>query len=119
MRALDVGHGAGVQIEPFLAEDGVPAPADELMYNDQEPNCEMIDFRVHKSLRIIQASELGLQVDSGTGRSPGHVGDHIWIAPKALFHASLGTAPREPIIPRQRALKARFSQRLIAINRTN
>jgi hypothetical protein len=50
MGALDVGHRSGVQIEPFLAEDGVPTPADELMHHDQEPNCEMINFRVHKTL---------------------------------------------------------------------
>jgi hypothetical protein len=32
MRALDIGHGSRVQTAPFLAEDGVPSPADELMH---------------------------------------------------------------------------------------
>src|SRR5206468_9627766 len=95
MRALDVGHGAGVQIEPFLAEDGVPAPADELMYNDQEPNCEMIDFRVHKSSDgLSRRPKSDCKEIPALVRCGGHVGDRIWIAPKALFHASLGNRPQ-------------------------
>jgi len=49
MRALDIGHRSGVQIEPFLAEDGVPSPADELVHQDQDPNGDVIDLRVHKT----------------------------------------------------------------------
>ncbi len=94
MRALDVGHGAGVQIEPFLAEDGVPAPADELMYNDQEPNCEMIDFRVHKSLRIIQASELGLQVDSSACPVRGTLRRPYLDCAKGALSCQLGDRPQ-------------------------
>ena len=45
---LDVSHRAGVKIEPFLPKDGVPAPADELVYNNQDPNGEMINV-VHDS----------------------------------------------------------------------
>jgi hypothetical protein len=45
--ALDIGHGAGVKVEPFLAEDGVPAPTDELVHNNQNPNGEMIDLVGH------------------------------------------------------------------------
>jgi hypothetical protein len=48
MRPLDVGHCPRMQVQPFLTEDGVPSPADELVDHDQEPNCEMINFRVHK-----------------------------------------------------------------------
>ena len=39
------------KIQPFLAKDCVPAPADELIHDDQDPNCEMIDLRVHENLR--------------------------------------------------------------------
>jgi hypothetical protein len=35
-----------------------------LVNQDEDPNCEMIDFGVHRSLRIIQASEARLQVNS-------------------------------------------------------
>ncbi len=58
MSALDVGHRPGVQIEPLLAKNGVPSPADKLVNHDKDPNCEMIDFAVHKSLRIIEAAEV-------------------------------------------------------------
>ena len=65
MRALDVGHRPGMQIEPFLTEDGVPSPADELMHHDKNPNCEMIDLPVHKGPRsIIRWLELQSQADS-------------------------------------------------------
>jgi hypothetical protein len=56
MSALDVGHGAGMQIEPFLAKDRVPSPSDELVNHDEDPNCGLIDLGVHKVWRIIQAS---------------------------------------------------------------
>ena len=45
--ALDIGHGAGVKVEPLLAKDGVPAPTDELVHNNQNPNSEMIDLVGH------------------------------------------------------------------------
>ena len=51
VRTLDVSHRARVQIQPFLAEDSVPAPADDLIHDDQDPNCKMIDLRVHENLR--------------------------------------------------------------------
>ena len=79
MGALDVGHRAGVQIEPLLAENRVPSPANEKIDNDQNPNREMIDLRVHKTLEIIQASELRLQLNSGTARSPRMLGRSISI----------------------------------------
>ena len=79
MGALDVGHRAGVQIEPLLAENRVPTPANEKIDNDQNPNREMIDLRVHKTLEIIQASELRLQLNSGTARSPRMLGRSISI----------------------------------------
>ena len=47
MGALDIGHCAGVKVEPFFAEDGVPAPADDLVHNNQHPNGEMIDLVGH------------------------------------------------------------------------
>lgn len=68
MRALDIRHRSGVQIKPLFAEHGVPAPADNLMNNNQDPNCEMIDLSVHETLRIMQASEVRLQTDCATGR---------------------------------------------------
>ena len=51
MRTFDVSHRARVQIQPFLAEDSVPTPADDLIHDDQDPNCKMIDLRVHENLR--------------------------------------------------------------------
>ncbi len=119
MRALDVGHCPGVKVEPLLAEDGVPAPADKLVNHYQGPNREMIDFGVHKSLRIIQVSEHRLQGDSGSDRaqrtasplseeerievrvssmlatqmaqpSPSPRPCEFYLAPRALFQPSLG-----------------------------
>src|SRR5438876_5067608 len=69
MRALDVGHRPGVKIEPLLAKDRIPSPADKLVNDNQDPNCEMIDFGVHRSSRIIQASEVRLQADSRAERA--------------------------------------------------
>ena len=60
-----------MQIEPLLAKDGVPAPANQLVDHNEDPDGEMIYLRVHKSLRIIRASEVRLQVDSCSGRVPG------------------------------------------------
>jgi len=47
VRVFDVSHCSGVQIEPLLAEDGVPAPADQKINDDEDPNGEMIDLCVH------------------------------------------------------------------------
>ena len=44
---LDIGHGAGVKVEPLLAKDCVPAPPNELVHNNQNPNSEMIDLVGH------------------------------------------------------------------------
>ena len=45
--ALDIGHCAGVKVEPLLAKDCVPAPPNELMHDNQNPNGEMIDLVGH------------------------------------------------------------------------
>jgi hypothetical protein len=50
MRALDISHCSSMQIEPPIAKDRVPCPADDLMHNDQNPDREMIDLRFHESL---------------------------------------------------------------------
>ena len=55
---LDIGHCASVKIEPLLTKDGVPSPADKLVNHDKDPNCDMIDFGVHKSLQTIEAAEV-------------------------------------------------------------
>jgi hypothetical protein len=53
MRSLDVSRRLGVIIQPRFPENGVPAPTDELMNDDQNPNGEMIDLIVHKAFSII------------------------------------------------------------------
>ena len=53
MRVFDVSHRARMKIQPFLAKNCVPAPTDQKIHNDQNPNGEMIDLRVHRSLGII------------------------------------------------------------------
>jgi len=73
MRPLDVGHRPGVKIEPLLAEDGVPAPADKLVDHYQGPNREMVDFRVHNSSPIIKAPGARLQGDSSADRAPSNL----------------------------------------------
>jgi hypothetical protein len=50
VRVFDVRHRARMKIQPFLAKNCVPAPADQKVHNDQDPDGEMIDLRVHKSL---------------------------------------------------------------------
>jgi len=57
-----------MKIQPFLAKNCVPAPANQKVDNDQNPDGKMIDLRFHKSSRIIRVSEVRLQVDSRAGR---------------------------------------------------
>jgi len=73
MRVFDVSHRARMKIQPFLAKNCVPAPTDQKIHNDQNPNGEMIDLRVHRSLRIIFPLELQLQVDSTNSQGFGSV----------------------------------------------
>jgi len=47
MRALDVGRGLGMKIQPGVAQNGVPAPANEKINNDENPDREVIDSSVH------------------------------------------------------------------------
>jgi hypothetical protein len=49
--ALDIGHCAGVKVEPLLAKNCVPTPTNELVHDNQNPNGEMIDLVVHETLR--------------------------------------------------------------------
>src|SRR5439155_12877348 len=74
MRVFDVSHGARMKIQPFLAKNCVPAPTDQKIHNDQDPDGEMIDLRVHSSLGIIFPLGLQLQVDSSNGQSFSSVG---------------------------------------------
>ncbi len=48
---LDVGHRSGVKIQPLLAKDRVPAPADEEINHDENPDGEVIDSVAHKLWR--------------------------------------------------------------------
>jgi len=68
MRVFDVGHRARMKIQPFLAKNCVPTPANQKINDDEDPNGEMIDFRVHKVRRIIRASKVRLQENSGAAR---------------------------------------------------
>ena len=74
MRVFDVSHRARMKIQPFLAKNCVPTPTDQKIHNDQNPNGEMIDLRVHSSLGIIFPLGLQLQVDSSNGQSFSSVG---------------------------------------------
>src|SRR5205823_13216861 len=47
VRSFNVGRGFGVKVEPGIAPNGVPAPADQKIDNDENPNREMIDSSVH------------------------------------------------------------------------
>ena len=47
MRPFDVGRGLGVKIQPSVALDGIPAPTNEEINNDENPDCEVIDSNVH------------------------------------------------------------------------
>ena len=47
MSTLDIGHCAGVKVEPLLAKDCVPAPTNKLMHDNQGPNSEVIDLVGH------------------------------------------------------------------------
>ncbi len=58
MRPLDVGRGLGVKIQPGVTEDRVPAPANEKIHYDKNPNGEVIDFRVHKNFRDYPATAI-------------------------------------------------------------
>ena len=74
MRVFDVSHGARMKIQPFLAKNCVPAPTDQKIHNDQDPNGEMINLRIHSSFGIIFPLGLQLQVDSSNGQSFSSVG---------------------------------------------
>ena len=63
MYVFDVSHRARMKIQPFLAKNCVPAPANQKVDNDQDPDGEVIDLRFHEGLRIIQVLEVRLQVD--------------------------------------------------------
>ncbi len=69
MGVLDVGHRPRMQIEPLVTKDSVPSPADEEINHDQNPDREMIDLHVGKSLWIILTSEVRLQADCGADRA--------------------------------------------------
>jgi hypothetical protein len=64
VRPLDVGHGSGVKIQPLLTKDRVPAPADQEINNNKNPNREMIGLVVHRNGRIIILPQFRWQVDS-------------------------------------------------------
>jgi hypothetical protein len=58
MRLLDIGHGAGVVIQPCLAEECVPAESDEKMDDDKHPDSKMMDFMAHKMRRLSRRRSL-------------------------------------------------------------
>jgi len=68
MRVFDVSHRARMKIQPFLAKNCVPTPTDQKIDNDQNPNGELIDLRVHSSSGIVFQLGLRLQVDSSNGQ---------------------------------------------------
>ncbi len=47
MCSFDVGRGFGVKIQPSVAPNGVPAPANEKINNDENPDRDVIDSSVH------------------------------------------------------------------------
>ena len=47
MRPLDVGGLLGMKVQPGLAEQGIPAKTNELMNHDQDPNCKVMNARLH------------------------------------------------------------------------
>ncbi len=47
VRPSDVGRGFGVKIQPSVAPNGVPAPANEKINNDENPDRDVIDSSVH------------------------------------------------------------------------
>jgi hypothetical protein len=64
MRAFDVCHGPGVEIQPKVAKNCVPAPADQEINNNKNPDGEMIDLVVHRNGAIIMLPQFRWQVDS-------------------------------------------------------
>ena len=62
MGLLDVGHGAGVVIQPCLAEQGVPSEPDEEMNDDKEPDSEMMDLVIAQA-PIIPTPKVAWQAD--------------------------------------------------------
>jgi hypothetical protein len=49
MRLFDVGHGAGVIIQPRVAEESEPPHPDKEMDHDEKPDSEMMDLVVNQS----------------------------------------------------------------------
>ena len=60
MRPLDVGHRPGVKIQPLLAKNGVPAPADEEINHHKDPDGKMIDLVVHRNGTIIMLPQISM-----------------------------------------------------------
>jgi hypothetical protein len=83
MRPVDVRHRPGMKIEPFFAEDCVPAVADELMNNDENPDSEMMDLAVHEVANY-PAIEALMKADCRRGTRRG---ERLFILPVQLAPA--------------------------------
>lgn len=54
MRSLDVGRRLRMLVQPHVAENGVPAPTDEEINDDKNPNDFVVDSNVHGRAEIIR-----------------------------------------------------------------
>ena len=74
MCVFNVCHRARMKIQPLLAKNCIPAPADQKIHHDQDPDGEMINPGVHESVCIIRRSQGRLQVDSAADqRAPANL----------------------------------------------
>ena len=69
MGVLDVSHRSRVKIQPLLAEDGIPTPADDEINHDYNPNREMIDLNVHKVFGLSGRREFNCKREADNGRA--------------------------------------------------
>jgi hypothetical protein len=54
MRLFDIRHGAGVVIQPRLAEERVPSKPDKEMDESEDPDRKVMDSMVHESAMSIR-----------------------------------------------------------------
>jgi hypothetical protein len=57
VRPFDVGRSFSVKIQPSIAPNGVPTPADKKINNGKNPDRDVINFRAHIS-RLSRDREL-------------------------------------------------------------
>src|SRR5437763_6707734 len=61
MGSLDVSRSLGVKVRPGVAPNGIPAPTDEKIHDDKNPNDFVIDSNVHGRAEIIRFERNKLQ----------------------------------------------------------